>query len=159
MLFSRGMNMQQKFEKITKAVGGHAKSLALHAFIYKATLYALHLVTSGTGTSLVPFSGRPLRPYHSLIAGGVGGWLVWGDFTAVNYQVTLYLLSRVLASAANSLSGRSGLGRPRGYRVASVLVWASVMYLFETDPAAMQHGLRRSMEEVYRLDERVAAGG
>lgn len=86
------------------------------------------------------------------------GYAVWGNFNSVNYQVTLYLLSRIIAGAVNAHDDKDGNSKPRGYRLMCVVVWASVMYLFERKPEALQYGLKSSMEEVYRLDERVEGG-
>ena len=39
--------------------------------------------------------GRPYNRYHALIAGAVGGYFIWGKYSSVNYQIILYLTSRV----------------------------------------------------------------
>ena len=38
----------------------------------------------------------PQSPYHSFVAGLIGGYSVWGRYSSVNYQIVLYLTSRVL---------------------------------------------------------------
>ncbi|GMH54714.1 hypothetical protein TrVE_jg316 [Triparma verrucosa] len=156
-LFTPSLPPSQKLSRIKSVLLSHATSLGLHALIYKLTLLLLNKLTKKSGHTLQKI-GRPLRPYHSFLAGAVGGYVVWGDFTSVNYQVNLYLLGRVLAGIVNARDGKGGNVEPKGYRFMSVVVWGAVMYLFEKEPESLQYGLRSSMEEVYRLDERVEAG-
>ena len=52
--------------------------------------------TKGTHTLPKSMAGHPERPYHSLVAGFVGGYYVWGRYSSVNQQIVLYLTSRVL---------------------------------------------------------------
>mmetsp|Transcript_4244 Transcript_4244/g.6465 ORF Transcript_4244/g.6465 Transcript_4244/m.6465 type:complete len:90 (+) Transcript_4244:173-442(+) len=42
---------------------------------------------------------------RALIAGGIAGRYVWARFSAVNYQIVLYLLSRVILKAFKGLQG------------------------------------------------------
>jgi len=42
--------------------------------------------------------GKAQSPYHSFIAGLIGGYTVWGRYSSVNYQIVLYLTSRVIAA-------------------------------------------------------------
>ena len=48
-------------------------------------------------------SGHPERPYHALIAGAIGGYCVWGQYSSVNYQIVLYLTSRVLTGVTKRI--------------------------------------------------------
>ena len=45
--------------------------------------------------------GRPAQQWHALVAGAVGGYFIWGKYNGVNYQMIMYLLSRVLIAFAN----------------------------------------------------------
>lgn len=111
--------------------------------IYKALLEALCRL------QLLPPNLR------ALIAGGIAGRLVWAKYTAVNYQIVLYLLSRVGVAGAAALAARLA---PRGLRVPpfervyphlATAVWAVVMHMFEGDAAALHPSLSSSMEFIY----------
>lgn len=43
-----------------------------------------------------------------MVAGVVGGWLVWGQYSNVNYQITLYVLSRVVVASVK-LAAEKGM--------------------------------------------------
>jgi len=106
---------------------------------------------STTGGQSAP--GHPERSHHALVAGAIGGYLVWGRYSSVNYQIVLYLTSRVLASLCKRhirLRLPESV-RQRGYPLAAATVWALVMLLFEEDPDVLQPSLRSSMEEIYRI--------
>ena len=45
-------------------------------------------------------AGLPERPYHAFLAGCAGGYVVWGRYSSVNYQILLYLTSRILVGMA-----------------------------------------------------------
>jgi hypothetical protein len=107
--------------------------------------------------------GHPENVYHSFVAGAVGGYVVWGRYSSVNYQVVLYLTSRVLvglgkkflmrqSGSDKTLEGdlrRSGGSRDY-YPLAAALVWGTVMALFEESPEVLHPTLRASMNEIYR---------
>ena len=97
--------------------------------------------------------GHPERSHHALVAGAVGGYLIWGRYSSVNNQIVLYVTSRVLASLCQRhLSLRlPECVRQRGYALAAATVWALVMLLFEEDPDVLHPSLRSSMEEIYRI--------
>ena len=97
--------------------------------------------------------GHPERSHHALLAGAVGGYLIWGRYSAVNNQIVLYVASRVLASLCQRhLHHRLPESvRKRGYALAAATVWALVMLLFEEDPDVLHPSLRSSMEEIYRI--------
>jgi len=67
----------------------HARSLGLFVAVYKAVLAALAAVTEDS------------RRLHAFCAAAVGGYLVWGAPTAVNKQVNMYLLGRVMFGLAH----------------------------------------------------------
>lgn len=118
-------------------------------------------------------AGEPERPYHSLLAGAVGGYIVWGRYSAVNYQIVLYLASRILVGLAKrgweliyqrpghfdgdnknntSNSGASSiLQHPQTYPLVAATVWGIVMVLFEDSPHVLHRSLKKSMDEIYRL--------
>jgi hypothetical protein len=109
--------------------------------------------------------GHPENVFHSFVAGAVGGYLIWGRYSSVNYQIVLYLTSRVLVGLGKKFllrqsSGdkalvegdlRRGAGaRGYYYPFAAALVWGTVMALFEESPEVLHPTLRASMDEIYR---------
>ena len=120
-----------------------------------------------TSVSRAIKAGEPERPYHSLLAGATGGYIVWGRYSSVNYQIVLYLASRILVgltkrgwelvykrpghfkSKSNS-NPNSILQHPQIYRVLTATVWGIVMLLFEESPHVLQRSLKKSMDEIYR---------
>ena len=103
-----------KLKSIISITWEHTKNLAIFVGIYKSILNALHLVRFkylcsyaplfGVGTCNMFFdsyfkvyiqSGRSVlgppgtsaQQWHSALAGGIGGYLVWAKYTGVNFQV------------------------------------------------------------------------
>ena len=95
--------------------------------------------------------GHPERSHHALVAGAVGGYLVWGRYSSVNYQIVLYLTSRVLAALCKRHVRLPEALQRRGYPLVAAIVWGLVMLLFEEDPDVLHPSLRTSMEEIYRI--------
>jgi len=111
-------------------------------------------------------AGEPERPYHSLLAGAAGGYLIWGRYSSVNHQIILYLTSRILVGLAkwgwehayqkpghfqNGNTGSSVLQHPQTYPLVAATVWGIVMLLFEESPHVLHRSLKKSMDEIYRL--------
>jgi len=182
MLFKRGMTAQQKLKIILKLTLDHSCSLAAFATVYKLTLLTLKVVSIRLHTNrnefnrfgylvasllvdgpkfgrrLIPRSpGIPERPQHAAIAGAIGGYLVWGKYNSINYQILLYLTSRVIV-------GLTSLLREKGvppfsldvmkfqnvYPLKAAAVWGAVMVMFETYPHVLHPSLKNSMDEIYR---------
>lgn len=110
-----------------------------------------------------PKAGCPEKPFHALIAGAVGGYCVWGNYSSINNQILLYISSRVLVGLfklctekntkrdGNVIQESITHNRYDLYPYVSAIVWATVMYLFEEVPHVLQPSLRASMEEIYRF--------
>jgi peroxisomal membrane protein 4 len=102
--------------------------------------------------------GHPERPYHALVAGAVGGYFIWGRYSSVNYQIVLYLTSRVLVGLwkRHWLRNHSSaellpeILAKRSYAIGAATVWGLVMFLFESHPEVLHPSLRNSMDEIYR---------
>jgi peroxisomal membrane protein 4 len=102
--------------------------------------------------------GLPEHPYHAFLAGTIGGYCIWGKYSSVNYQLVLYLTSRIIVGCIK-------LAREKGYPPFSwkrltfnklypygaALIWGTVMMLFEEYPNVLHPSLRRSMDEIYRF--------
>ena len=124
-------------------------------------------------------AGHPERPYHALVAGAVGGYYIWGRYSSVNYQIVLYLTSRVLigvtkriwehyfhkdnspehggklvpsssTQGGNSQGTGNILQHPQIYPIMAAAIWGLVMVLFEESPHVLHKSLRQSMDEIYR---------
>lgn len=103
-------------------------------------------------------AGLPQQPYHAFLAGAVGGYIVWGRYSSVNYQLILYLASRILVGCIK-LAREKGI-RPfswkrlaftNSYPYGAAVIWGTVMMLFEEYPEVLHPSLRRSMDEIYRF--------
>jgi len=104
--------------------------------------------------------GQPERPYHSLLAGAIGGYFVWGRYSSVNHQIILYLTSRILVGLAKrgwelifqkpSHSPSSIFQHTKTYPMMAATVWGIVMMLFEESPHVLHRSLKASMDEIYR---------
>ena len=102
--------------------------------------------------------GIPEQPYHSFLAGAIGGYFVWGRYSGVNYQLLLYLASRIIVASVK-LAGEKGIRPfslkrfkfPLAYPWAAAGIWGTVMMLFEEYPDMLHPSLKRSMDEIYRF--------
>ena len=129
------------------------------------TLHTPHLSPDGTLISNEYFTieevmrspEAPLKPIHSMIAGAVGGYFIWGNFTVVNYQIIQYLIPRIFIATCQLLAKNNALpfASPTFkftnlYRLLATITWSSIMYLYETYPSDINHNLKLSMDEIYR---------
>ena len=103
--------------------------------------------------------GKPEQSYHAFLAGATGGYIVWGRYSGVNYQLVLYLVSRILVGCVKLASEKGippfswkRLTFSKTYPWAAAGVWGVVMMLFEEYPEALHPSLRRSMDEIYRFE-------
>ena len=103
-------------------------------------------------------AGLPEQPYHAFLAGAVGGYIVWGRYSSVNYQLLLYLASRIIVGCIK-LAREKGiqpfswkkLDFSNSYPYGAAVIWGTVMMLFEEYPNVLHPSLRRSMNEIYRF--------
>lgn len=95
----------------------------------------------------------------SFVAGGISGAVVWGrSRTPINYQVVLYLLSRIVTGLVHHQVHEGRLPDREAFRPMAALVWAVVMYLFTVDPKSLQGSLRSSMEFLYNDEQYTTIG-
>ena len=102
-----------------------------------------------TSTDIASLPGRPAQPYHALIAGAVGGYLIWGRWSTLSHQVLMYVSIRVLAALWKLLPVHDAENWRRTHRLAATVAWAAVLYVWETHPDVLQGSLRKSMDEIY----------
>ncbi|EGN94549.1 hypothetical protein SERLA73DRAFT_188508 [Serpula lacrymans var. lacrymans S7.3] len=153
ILFGRG-DWRSRLHVIYKATKQHAVNLAKFVSLYKIFLLIQKRINGGKERSADTF-----------IAGLLGGYFVFGDRTAVNEQIVLYVVSRVVASfipradAPYSKSPSSGgVTRPvppdsRYFTVFAALSWGAVMWLFKHRGETIQPGMFNSMTYLYRDSE------
>jgi len=142
---------------IYQATKQHALNLAKFVSLYKLLLLLQRKANGGKERSTDTF-----------IAGLIGGYVVFGDRNAVNEQIVLYVVSRVVAaflpradstpySRTSSPTG-SALTRPvppdpRYFSVFAALAWGAVMWLFKNQGESIQPGMFNSMTYLYRDSE------
>ena len=93
--------------------------------------------------------GRPAQNIHALVAGAVGGCLIWGEWSAISHQVLMYISIRVLTGLWKLLPVHDEAHWRTDHRIVSTIAWAAVMYLWETYPEVLQSSMRKSMDEIY----------
>ncbi|KAL8290156.1 hypothetical protein RQP46_003095 [Phenoliferia psychrophenolica] len=170
ILFKSG-TWQSKANFIYKATKQHALNLARFVAIYKTALLAQKTM-----------SGGKERASDTFFAGLLSGWFVFGERNAVNEQIVLYVVSRVITSflpragppsPPSALPPPSGAGsrstlppppgapyaRPRPpdsrvFQLYAAVTWGAVMYLFKERRDTLQGGMVNSMQYLY-LDSEV----
>ncbi|RPB24778.1 peroxisomal membrane protein 24 [Terfezia boudieri ATCC MYA-4762] len=169
---------REKLTSILTATKQHALNLASFVTIYKSTLYLLNYLHSRGIMQLLPpctfLTAKTEPKYHSLIAGLLGGYLIFGRSInnptahAVNQQIVLYVFARVVMALAklavappsagrNQLLSSTVVGKDVGqvaWPVFASLSWGAVMYLFRWHPETIQPSLRSSMKYLYVDSER-----
>jgi len=145
-------------KSIFKNAWEHGKKLGTFVFFYKLLCLALAKIMSQ-------------RPLNSFIAGFVVGGLVFGPKTPINYQINLYLFSRIMTALVemgyNKMFPNEGEGevgnnnnnnrgnnnadntRKYAFRVLAGVVWGLVMWLFYVDQSVLQDSLASSMRHLY----------
>ena len=89
LLFQEG-SLESKLRRIIEMTFVHGRNLALYAATYKSCLALLGMRSrhgiSATSREYKP--GRAVSSWHPLVAGGIGGYLIWGNYSGVNFQVS-----------------------------------------------------------------------
>lgn len=142
ILFKKG-SMKEKAKNIIELTAEHAKNLGSYVFTFKVILFLLYKL-----------AGKQQKVNH-LISGFLAGYVCFKKNTPVNYQITLYLLSRILVGGAQHLSNKTGLFKDvNAYPVLTAVCWALVMFLYEDDSSTLQPSLRYSMDFLYKDSEK-----
>eukprot|EP00291_Cryptomonas_curvata_P006367 CAMPEP_0172190362 /NCGR_PEP_ID=MMETSP1050-20130122/23073_1 /TAXON_ID=233186 /ORGANISM="Cryptomonas curvata, Strain CCAP979/52" /LENGTH=157 /DNA_ID=CAMNT_0012865231 /DNA_START=110 /DNA_END=580 /DNA_ORIENTATION=- len=132
----------------------HARNLGAFVLLYKALLALGRIAHAAAGRPLTTPAGTPAEAWHALLAGWIGGMLVWSKYSSVNEQIALYLLSRVVVSFVKMLAVRgvapfSSVNYGQVYPYLAAGVWAVVMWLYEAYPKTLQPSLESSMRYLY----------
>ncbi|KAH7883811.1 Tim17/Tim22/Tim23/Pmp24 family-domain-containing protein [Phlebopus sp. FC_14] len=152
ILFGRG-DWKSRCRVIYRATKQHALNLAKFVSLYKTLLLVQRMANGGKE-----------RGADTFVAGLIGGYLVFGDRTAVNEQIVLYVASRVIAAllpravapSSKPLSPSTETRtRPvppdaRYFSVFAALSWGAVMWLFKNRGESIQPGMFNSMIYLYR---------
>ncbi|KAK6909778.1 peroxisomal membrane protein 4 [Kwoniella mangroviensis CBS 10435] len=159
-----------KIRGIFTATRTHALNLCKFVTIYKTLLLLQKKLNGGKERDLDTF-----------FAGGLGGWLIFGERTPINEQIVLYVMSRVLLSLLPRLYTNSSVHQPSTpisplkhplpsltspqanpkpippsqlpFAIVSALSWAGVMYMFRHRGERIQPGMGNSMRYLYHDSE------
>ncbi|EPQ27069.1 uncharacterized protein PFL1_05353 [Pseudozyma flocculosa PF-1] len=156
-LFGRG-TPAQKMQNIIRATRSHAFNLGTFAPAYKFLTILLRRVQEAlTGATL-----KKAPAWHSLLAGGVLGYTVFGERTPVAEQIVLYSASRVLSAMvlpraevpANYPPTKPIPTDKRAFALFATVTWGLVMWLHEHRREHLNPGLINSMDYLYTKCER-----
>lgn len=159
----RSGSFREKVGLVLKATRQHATNLATFATIYKTAMLVLALLN--------PKKPGKEGPYDTLIAGGLGGYYVFGRHAnSVKQQIVIYVFARVVLALAKlsieSPAMTSTTPTPtlftqrfspatkariqeNAWPVFASLSWALVMYVFRWQPESIQSSLKSSMKYMY----------
>ncbi|KAG9014362.1 hypothetical protein FRB94_012768 [Tulasnella sp. JGI-2019a] len=149
ILFGRG-DWKARARNIFRATKTHALNLAKFVTLYKTLLLVQRKANAGKE-----------RAADTFIAGLIGGYVVFGERTAINEQIVLYVVSRVVASFIPRQAPPSPHPYPQSDKVRplppnskifsgfAALSWGAVMYLFANRGETIQPGMFNSMTYLY----------
>eukprot|EP00285_Hemiselmis_virescens_P013258 CAMPEP_0173383332 /NCGR_PEP_ID=MMETSP1356-20130122/5884_1 /TAXON_ID=77927 ORGANISM="Hemiselmis virescens, Strain PCC157" /NCGR_SAMPLE_ID=MMETSP1356 /ASSEMBLY_ACC=CAM_ASM_000847 /LENGTH=241 /DNA_ID=CAMNT_0014338137 /DNA_START=29 /DNA_END=754 /DNA_ORIENTATION=- len=154
LLFKSDQPLRKNFEGILKMTFVHARNLGGFCLVYKGLLALGRALHAASGTPLLTPPGTPAAAWHALLAGWVGGMLIWAKHSSVNEQIVMYLFSRILVGLVKLLAKKgihpfSKWTFPQAYPYFAAAVWAIVMWLFEYHPKVLQPSLEQSMRYLY----------
>ncbi|KAH8100519.1 peroxisomal membrane protein 4 [Cristinia sonorae] len=150
ILFGRG-DWPTRLKAIFRATKTHAINLAKFVTLYKTLMLVQKKANGGKERSIDTFA-----------AGLIGGYVVFGERSAINEQIVLYVCSRVVASfipRANSPYGMASTAsaavKPvppdsRYFSVFAAVSWGLVMWLYQHRGETIQPGMFNSMTYLYR---------
>ena len=163
----QGVGLKENNQQRNSSHGMKSLGRILISLVVDVPFFSSSNCNNSTSTSAIIKAGQPERPYHSLLAGAAGGYIVWGRYSSVNYQIVLYLTSRILVGLAkrgwehvykktghfngDPNNSNSILQHPQTYPLMAATVWGIVMLLFEESPHVLHRSLKNSMDEIYRL--------
>ncbi|KAJ1488545.1 hypothetical protein T484DRAFT_1782750 [Baffinella frigidus] len=149
-VFKNHLPIKDNILGVIKMSFAHARNLGAFVLIYKGIISLLRALHEAAGLPVRSPPGRPAEGWHALLAGWIGGQIVWAKHSSVNEQIALYLLSRVTIAAVKLLA--KGQVQPfckvnyaQAYPYFAAGVWAAVMWLFEMHPKLLQPSLEMSM--------------
>uniref|UniRef100_A0A8R1DGK0 Peroxisomal membrane protein 4 n=1 Tax=Caenorhabditis japonica TaxID=281687 RepID=A0A8R1DGK0_CAEJA len=137
-LFGEG-TIIEKLLTIIRLTRIHATNLAKFVFSYKFLQGAFSEFDSQK------------KPWHSFVAAFLMGYYVFGTNNAVNMQINLYLLSRVVVGLVKLAASEQIISQPKFpvFPWFAAAVWGIVLWLFEFHPEVLQGSLQKSMTYLY----------
>lgn len=137
LLFRAGP-FKDNFKAILKLTYEHSRNLGIFVLLYKS-LMAIQAKIAGLEQS-----------HHSFVAGLIGGYFIWGNYTSVNYQIVLYLFARILIGLVKLFAKKHQIVAPnQTYPVFAAIVWGIVMWLFRWEGDTLHPSLHASMHYLY----------
>ena len=140
MLFQSGSYLK-RLKNIVDMTKEHAGRLAAFVGVYKTVVLLCEAVTGQKAA------------WHTLLAGLVGGALVFRVKSVVTGQIALYLLPRVLTGTSKLAMLHWGAEKKTiagTFPLLSMCCWALVMWLYELDSKLLQPSLSKTMQKLYR---------
>lgn len=109
-------------------------------------------------TPVAPVSANPGHPensYHALVAGTISGFVAWREYSTINYQIMLYVASRVMIGLFKKAflmksDGKLRSTPPMAYSIIASLAWGLAVCLYEQCPDVLHRSMVTSMNEIYR---------
>jgi len=141
LLFRDG-TWRDKAYAIFQATYTHAKNLGFYAATFKAVRALLR-----------HFRGVE-DPWNTIIAGAVGGGLMFGTNDPVSTQINMYVMSRVIFGwGRTAVNHGMATYTPATFTIFAAITWAMVMYLFYFQKGTLQSSLISSMEYLYNASD------
>eukprot|EP00485_Elphidium_margaritaceum_P001032 CAMPEP_0202695004 /NCGR_PEP_ID=MMETSP1385-20130828/8713_1 /ASSEMBLY_ACC=CAM_ASM_000861 /TAXON_ID=933848 /ORGANISM="Elphidium margaritaceum" /LENGTH=251 /DNA_ID=CAMNT_0049350957 /DNA_START=55 /DNA_END=810 /DNA_ORIENTATION=- len=143
LIFTNDRSIQNMSRTIFKKTKEHSLHLGHFVMMYKLLVVVVRRILR------YPHNHFPI--IH-LLAGGIGGGIVWGKRTAINHQINLYVFSRIFMGLVRSGVERGyfdGTAWKKWYLFFASLTWAIVMYLFEFEEHNLSRSLAASMRYLY----------
>ncbi|CAD6192822.1 unnamed protein product [Caenorhabditis auriculariae] len=137
-LFGEG-TFFEKLLTIYRLTKTHAINLAKFVFSYKFLQGLLGKMEGGR------------REWHSFAAAFLMGYMVFGENNAVNMQINLYLLSRVVVGLVKLAADQQVIPQPDFpvFPWFAATVWGLVLWMFEYHTGVLQGSLQKSMTYLY----------
>eukprot|EP01083_Nonionella_stella_P044387 119517_1 len=143
LLFAHNRSYEDMLRIIFKKTKEHSLHLGKFVCLYKLLIVVIRRLLS------YPHNHFPI--IH-LLAGFIGGGIVWGERTSVNHQINLYVFSRIFMGLIRSGVERKVFDGSKWkiwYLLFAATTWAIVMYLFEFEEHNISRSLAASMRYLY----------
>lgn len=140
LLFQSGP-LRKRLWSIVEMTKEHAGRLAAFVGLYKVVILLCEALSTRKAD------------WHALIAGLIGGALVFRVKTVIVGQIALYLLPRVLTGTSKLAMLHWGAEKKTiaaTFPLLSMVCWALVMWLFELDSKLLQPSLAKTMQKLYK---------
>ncbi|KAL1919353.1 uncharacterized protein VTP21DRAFT_2046 [Calcarisporiella thermophila] len=140
----RGGSLQDKIKVILRATRQHARGLAFFVTTYKTIMLILYKL-----------AGNKEHSINSFIAGCIGGYFVFGENNNINFQIVLYVFSRVMVGLGKMMVKHNNVeAPPKSFSIFAALVWGAVMWQFRHEREVLQPSLQASMQYLYNDSNR-----